>query len=176
MSEDPSNPAIAIVVSRYHAGVTDALLQGAIETYAERCSDQSRLAIIDAPGAFEVPVLCSIAADCGLFEGVVALGCVIKGQTPHNEHICRAVTDSLARVSTDATIPVGFGILTCDTLEQAMARAGGDAGNKGQEAMAATLDTLESVGAILEALEAEDPGAVRRTLVRQIAKLGGESA
>ncbi len=167
--------AIAIVVSRYHASVTDALLQGAIEVYAERFGDQSRLGIIDAPGAFELPVLCSIAADCGLYEGVVALGCVIKGETSHNEHICRAVADSLARVSTDATIPVGFGVVTCDTIEQALARAGGSAGNKGREAMAATLDTLESVGAILEALEAEDPGAVLRTLVRQIAKLGGEA-
>ncbi len=174
---DPSTPpAIAIVVSRYHHSVTDALLTGAIEAYAERFSDQSRLGIIDAPGAFELPVLCSIAADCGLYEGVVALGCVLKGETSHNEHICRAVTDSLARVSTDATIPVGFGVLTCDTLEQAVDRAGGTRGNKGREAMAAVLDTLESVGAILEAMESEDPGAVRRTLIRQIAKLGQEQA
>jgi len=166
------NPSIAIIVSRYHAGVTDALLSGALEAYARRCEGQTRVGVIDAPGAFELPVLAAIAGECGLYDAVVALGCVLKGQTGHNEHIARAVSDSLARIATDTGVPMGFGLLTCDTLEQALARAGGAKGNKGTEAMLAVLDTLDSIRAIVEAIEADDPAGVRRTLVRQIASLG----
>ncbi len=168
--EEHRTPTIAVIVSRYHASVTDRLLTGAIEAYQSRYDGD--VAVIDAPGAFELPVLCAAACRSGLYDAVVCLGCVIRGETPHNEHIARAVSDTLCRMSSELVVPIAFGVLTCDTLEQALARAGGDCGNKGREAMGAALDCLASLATIGEAIEAGDGHRVRRTLVRQIAKLG----
>jgi len=169
-THEQHTPTIAVIVSRYHASVTDRLLGGAVEAYQARFDGE--VAVIDAPGAFELPMLCASACQSGLYDGVVCLGCVIRGQTPHNEHIARAVSDTLCRLSAELIVPIGFGLLTCDTHEQALARAGGDCGNKGAEAMGAVLDCLASLEAIGEAIECGDGRAVRRTLVRQIAKLG----
>ncbi len=169
-TQEQHTPTIAVIVSRYHASVTDRLLDGAVDAYQARFDGE--VAVIDAPGAFELPLLCASACQSGLYDAVVCLGCVIKGETPHNEHIARAVSDTLCRLSAELIVPIGFGVLTCDTLDQALARAGGECGNKGAEAMGAVLDSLASLEAIGEAIEAGDGRAVRRTLVRQIAKLG----
>ena len=138
-------PAVAIIVSRYNASVTDRLVEGAREEYAARGGDAGALAVFDAPGSYELPTLALAAAETGRYRGIVALGCLIRGETRHDRYISEAVANGLMRVSLQTGIPVAFGVLTVENPKQARARAGGEKGNKGREAMAAVLDSLESV-------------------------------
>lgn len=144
----PGAPALAVVVGRYNASVTDRLLAGAREVYAESGGDPATLRIIAAPGSYELPALALAAARTGKFRGVVALGCLIKGETSHDRYIAEAVAHGLMSVSLSTGIPVAFGVLTVDTPEQAEDRAGGSHGNKGAEAMAALLDTVQAIDAL----------------------------
>jgi 6,7-dimethyl-8-ribityllumazine synthase len=137
-------PIVAVVVSRYNASITDRLRDGAVSEYASRVGG-SPPEIIAAPGSFELPALALAAARSGKFAGVVAIGCLIKGETSHDRHIAQAVAHGLVSVTLATGVPVAFGVLTVDTPEQAHARAGGDKGNKGQEAMAAVLDTIAEI-------------------------------
>lgn len=168
----PSPPPIAILVSRYNDSITSALRDGAREAYLDRFDSPETLAIIEAPGAFELPALASAALQSGLYAGVVCLGCVIKGETTHDAHINSAVAEALASLSVAAGLPVGFGVLTCQNVEQARARAGGDKGNKGREAMEAVLAALDAIRAIEDAADAETPG-MTFTLGRTPADKGG---
>jgi len=141
-------PSVAIVVSRYNATVTDALLSGARAAYAERGGRDADLCVVDAPGAFELPALCNAAARTGRFAGVLALGCVIKGETSHDRYISHAVAQGLVNVTLNTDVPCALGVLTVDTPEQALERAGGVHGNKGVEAMGALLDTIGQIRAL----------------------------
>jgi 6,7-dimethyl-8-ribityllumazine synthase len=132
-------------VSRYHDSITSKLLKGAIAEYVSRGGAKDDVFVVDAPGAFELPTLAAEAAMCGVFDAVVVLGCVVKGETSHDQHLATAVANEIARIGVDTGCPMGFGLLTVETMAQAEARAGGDQGNKGEEAMAAALDTLESL-------------------------------
>lgn len=135
----------AIVVSRYNAWITDRLLAGAQQEWARVGGAPDRLDVIPAPGSFELPVLARAAATCGRYDAVVAIGCLIRGETTHDQHIARSVTDGLQRVALDTGIPVAFGVLTVDHEAQAEARAGGEQGNKGAEAMRAAIETMRSL-------------------------------
>lgn len=139
---------LAIVVSRYNATITDELLYAAAEEYAAAGGQPDDLIVIDAPGSYELPALCLHAARSGEFAGVLALGCIIKGETDHDQYIANAVAQGLVNITINTGIPVAFGVLTTDTVEQAQARAGGDKGNKGQEAMAALIETVYAVQAL----------------------------
>ncbi|GAB4385301.1 MAG: hypothetical protein Kow0022_10670 [Phycisphaerales bacterium] len=161
-ARNPQLPPVAIVVSRYNESITLALLDGARSAYIEAGGSADRLGVIEAPGAFELPVLAGAAARCGLYRGVVALGCIIKGQTRHDEFIASAIAHTLADVAVSTGVPVTFGVLTTDTIDQAQARAGGDKGNKGAEAMAALLETLDALRAISEATDTRTPGIACR--------------
>jgi 6,7-dimethyl-8-ribityllumazine synthase len=141
-------PPLAIIVSRYNASITDALVQGAQEEYLHRGGQASALAVFDAPGTYELPTLAQAAAETGRYRGIVALGCVIRGETRHDRYISQAVANGLMQVSLQSGIPVAFGVLTVESAKQARARAGGEKGNKGREAMAAVLDTVAAVEAI----------------------------
>lgn len=134
-------PRIAVVVSRYNATVTERLLDGALAAFERRFpGDVPSPVVVEAPGAFELVVLARrLAAE---FCGVVALGCVIRGETEHDRHIASAVAQGLAAISVDTGVPVTFGVLTVETVEQALERAGGSKGNKGSDAMDALLDVL----------------------------------
>ncbi len=134
--------AIGVVVSRYHGAITSALRDGAVAAFTEAGGDADQLIIIDAPGSWELPVLCLALAERPELDGVVALGCVIEGETTHDQHINRAVAEGLMQISLAAGIPVGFGLLTCHTMEQAEARAGGSRGNKGIEAMRSVIEAI----------------------------------
>jgi 6,7-dimethyl-8-ribityllumazine synthase len=101
--------------------------------------------VVWVPGAFELPLAVSRGLETGRYAFAVALGAVIRGETPHFDFVAGAATEGLAQAAIRSGRPVGFGLLTCDTLEQALARAGGDAGNKGAEAAAAALDTLAAL-------------------------------
>lgn len=137
---------VAIVSSRYNASITDRLLQAALDTFADQCAGEAE--VVHAPGVFELPALAAAAAKTGRFDGILALGCVIKGETSHDRHIAGAVANALASMPAQLGLPVAFGVLTVDTVEQARARAGGAKGNKGREAMEALLETLASIAAL----------------------------
>jgi len=136
---------VAIVSSAYHADVTGALREGAVAAFEARGGDASSLVHEAAPGAFELPVVAGALASRGDIDAVVALGCVLTGETSHDRYISDAVAHGLMRVALDARIPVAFGVLTCVTIEQARARSGGAKGNKGGEAMDAAIDAALAV-------------------------------
>lgn len=131
-----------VVVSRYNDSITSRLLDGAREQYARAGGDPSRLAVAEAPGAYELPSLAMAGASSGAWAGVVALGCLIRGETRHDRYIAEAVAHGLMTVSLVTGIPVAFGVLTTENPAQARARAGGSKGNKGAEAMAAVLESI----------------------------------
>ena len=135
-----------IVASRYNASICDALVQGAKESLTAAGVDDESIVVVRVPGAWELPTACSQVGKLTGVIGIVALGCVIKGQTTHDEHINRAVSLSLMNLGVDTGIPVGFGLLTCNTLEQAIQRSGGNVGNKGVETADAVLEMLRLQG------------------------------
>jgi len=139
---------VAVVVSRYNAAVTDALLEGALDEARARGVAREDVVVVPAPGAFEVPALCLAAAKRGDIGGVVALGCIIKGETIHDRVLADAVTRALLRVACETMVPVSLGVLTVNNAAQARARAGGKLGNKGAEAMGALLDTMGALDAL----------------------------
>jgi 6,7-dimethyl-8-ribityllumazine synthase len=139
---------VAIIVSRYNASITDRLVEGALEEYAARAGDPASVHVFDAPGSYELAALSLTAAETGRYRGIVALGCLIRGETRHDRYIAEAVARGLMQVTLQTGIPVGFGILTVESPKQARARAGGEKGNKGREAMSAVLDTIATGEAI----------------------------
>ncbi|WP_462186897.1 MULTISPECIES: 6,7-dimethyl-8-ribityllumazine synthase [unclassified Frankia] len=139
---------LAVVATRWHAEITDALLAGALRA-AKDTGLATAPTVVRVSGAVELPVIA--AALAARHDAVVALGVVIRGGTPHFDYVCQFVTAGLARVTLDARVPVGFGVLTCDTVEQARDRAGlpGSSEDKGREATLAALGTA----AVLRDLE-----------------------
>jgi len=131
---------VAIVLTRWHAQITDALLAGAER--ALKAAGVEDPAVVRVPGAFELPLVAKALAN-QRYDAVVALGVVIRGGTPHFEYVCRAATDGLGRVTWETGVPVGFGVLTCDTEEQALDRCGlpESSEDKGQEAALAAVET-----------------------------------
>jgi 6,7-dimethyl-8-ribityllumazine synthase len=144
---DASDLRIAVVAASWHTQVMDGLVDGAERALAAYGISEPE--VIRVPGTFELPVVAAALARAG-YDAVVALGVVIRGGTPHFDYVCSAATDGLTRVSVEHAIPVGFGVLTCDTEEQALDRAGleGSAEDKGWEATAAALDTARVVRAV----------------------------
>ncbi len=136
---------IVVAVSRFNEGVSRGLLDGAVAALEELGYTQDRVDVLWVPGAFELPVAVGRALATGRYRAAVALGAVIRGETPHFDYICAETTRGLGETARETGIPVGFGVLTCDTLAQAMARAGGEAGNKGAEAATAALETADTL-------------------------------
>lgn len=145
----PHGARVAVVVSRYHSLVTQRLLDGAHEAARARGAE---LDVIVSPGAFELGILALEAARSGRYAGVAALGCVIRGDTSHYDYVCSECARGVLQAGLETGVPVAFGVLTCETAEQAFARAGGTAGNKGFEAVETALDTA----AALEGVRAPD--------------------
>ena len=133
---------IAIVASRYNAGICDALVRGSIETLSTAGFSDQDICVIRVPGAWELSSVTQQVIDTQNFVGIITLGCVIKGETTHDEHINRAVSLSLMEMGIESRLPIAFGLLTCNTLEQAINRSGGTVGNKGHEAAEAVLELL----------------------------------
>jgi 6,7-dimethyl-8-ribityllumazine synthase len=134
---------VAIIVSRYNELVTRRLLEGARDVCAEAGVPEQQVDILWVPGAFELPAVAACCAATGRYACLVALGAVIRGDTPHFEYVAAETARGLGRVAVRHALPVGFGVLTVDTLEQATDRAGGSAGNKGREAAEAALLTAD---------------------------------
>ena len=146
---------VAILVSRYNELITTKLLDGALACCAESGVPREEVDVVWLPGAFELPAGAAAAAESGRYACLVALGAVIRGETPHFEYVAGATASGLTDVSLRYALPVGFGVLTVDTLQQAIDRAGGSAGNKGHEAAAAALGAADAI-AQLRASHAED--------------------
>ncbi len=134
---------MALVVSRYHELITGKLLAGARACCREHGVKDDHVDVLWTPGAFELPVVAETAASSGRYAAIVALGCVIRGETPHFDYVAGEAARGLGNVALAHQVPVGFGVLTVDTQEQAEARAGGSAGNKGFEAAEAALATAD---------------------------------
>ena len=141
----PSAGRIGIAVARFNEAVTTRLLDGARACLLERGIADARVDVRWGAGAWELPLLVQSFADDESYIAVCALGAVVRGETPHFDYVAGEASRGLMRVQLDAGLPVGFGLLTTDTMEQALARAGGDAGNKGYDAMAAALDAAAEI-------------------------------
>ena len=142
---------MAVLVSRYNEIVTTRLLDGARQCLRETGVPETRVDVIWVPGAFELPVAAETAAASGRYAALVALGCVIRGETPHFEYLAAETARGLGNVALAHQLPIGFGVLTTETLEQAIARAGGASGNKGYEAAAAALTTADVLAQLTRA-------------------------
>ncbi len=141
-----TSAAIAIVVSRYNESVTSRLLAGALETLVRHGVADRQVTVAWVPGAFEIPIVAARLATTERFAAVICLGAVIRGETTHDQHINRAVSLELAGLSVRTGIPVLFGLLTCDSLEQAIHRSGGNVGNKGSDCAEAALQMIHLFG------------------------------
>jgi 6,7-dimethyl-8-ribityllumazine synthase len=139
---------IGVVASRYNAAVVQRLLDGAVEALGRHGIEPDRLTVVLVPGAWELPLACRRLAETEGHAAVVALGCVIRGGTPHFDYVCAEAARGIARVSLDTGVPVAFGLLTCDTEQQALDRAGGRLGNKGAEAADAAVEMAGLMGAL----------------------------
>ena len=133
---------ITIVAARFNDIIVDRLIGGAVDYLTRHGMERENLTLVRIPGAFEMPVVCRKIAKKGGIDGIVALGAVIRGATPHFDFVASEATKGLAHVSMDTGLPIGFGLLTTDTVEQAVERAGSKAGNKGMDAAAALLETI----------------------------------
>lgn len=130
----------AIVLSRWNHFISDRLLEGAMDTISRHGGDADGTVVVPVPGSFEIPMAAQKLATSGKFDAVVCLGVLIRGSTPHFDYIASEVTKGTANASLNTGVPVAFGVLTCDTIEQAIERAGTKAGNKGHEATTAAIE------------------------------------
>ena len=134
---------IAIIASRFNDFMVNSLIGGAVDYLVRHGADKDDLTIVRVPGAFEMPIVTQKLAESKKYDGIVAVGAVIRGATPHFDFVAAETTKGLAHVSLEYGIPVGFGLLTTDNMEQAIERSGSKAGNKGVEAASALLETLQ---------------------------------
>ena len=142
-SVDFSSSSFAVAVSRYNDSITEKLLQGALETLQQYGVSSAQIDVVRVPGAWELALVARQLALRKRHAGMICLGAVIRGETTHDQHINRFVSQAVGEISLEFSLPIAFGLLTCNSFEQAHARAGGAVGNKGVEA---ALTTLEMVG------------------------------
>lgn len=135
---DGSHLKVGVVVSRFNSNITDPMLEGALETLKENKVKEGNIEIVRVPGSFEIPIACQKLAKTKKYNALVAIGCVIKGETDHYYYICTEVSRGIMNVMLENNIPVGFGVLTCQNLKQAEVRSRGKE-NKGREAAEAAL-------------------------------------
>ena len=157
MAEFTGNPAgsgrrIAVVASRFNETVTRALVDGAMDALIRHGVAFDDVDVIWVPGAWELPIAVRRAATTERYDAIVALGAVIRGDTPHFDYVAGEGSRGLAEASRDSDVPLGFGLLTCDTMEQALERCGGSHGNKGWDAALAALEMID----LLDQLDVSD--------------------
>ncbi len=139
---------VALVLSRFNSFITERLLEGAQDALLRHGGEEGNLAVVRVPGAFELPLAAKKLAESGRYEAVIALGAVIRGSTPHFDYVAAEVSKGLAQVSLHSGVPVAFGVLTCDTIEQAVERAGTKAGNKGFDAAMTAMEMANLLKAL----------------------------
>jgi 6,7-dimethyl-8-ribityllumazine synthase len=145
-SPDGARRSVGIVVGRFNGEITSRLLDGAIAALEEAGVERERIEVVPVPGAFELPLGAMALARTRQYSCIVAIGCVIRGETPHFDYVAGEAASGLQLAALETGIPVAFGVLTCDTREQAEARAGGPYGNKGAEAARSALEMADVFG------------------------------
>ncbi len=133
----------ALVVSRFNSFITERLLEGALDSLVRHGAKSDDQLIVRVPGAWEIPLVVKRLADSGSYDAVIALGAVIRGSTPHFDMVASEVSKGVAQASWQSGVPIAFGVLTTDTIEQAIERAGTKAGNKGAEAAMAAMEMVQ---------------------------------
>src|SRR5210317_26239 len=146
---DAKGLRVGLLVSRFNSFISDRLVEGAIDGLLRHNAEKEDINIVRVPGAYEIPPAAKKMAESGRYDAIICLGAVIRGATPHFDYVSAEVSKGVACVSLDSGIPVAFGVLTTDTIEQAIERAGAKAGNKGWSAAMAAVEManlLEVVG------------------------------
>ena len=138
---DAKGLRIAVIVSRFNSFITQKLLDGAVDAFVRHNGDKNNLSVYMVPGAFEIPMLLSKLAEKD-FDGILCLGAVIRGSTPHFDFVANETAKGIAQIALKSKMPVSFGVLTTDTIEQAIERAGTKMGNKGFDAMVSLLEMI----------------------------------
>lgn len=131
----------AVVVSRFNNLVTVRLLRGALDALKRHGADEEAVAVVWVPGSFELPLIAKKMAETGHYDAVICLGCIIRGETPHFEYVAGEAARGIQRVALETGVPIIFGVVTAETLEQALERAGGKAGNRGFDAAMTAMET-----------------------------------
>ncbi|MDY3117943.1 MAG: 6,7-dimethyl-8-ribityllumazine synthase [Peptoniphilus sp.] len=133
----------AIVVSRFNDFITSKLVEGALDCLTRHGVKDDDLSLVKVPGAFEIPLAAQKLAQSGNYDGIICLGAVIRGATTHYDYVCNEVSKGIAKVSLDTNVPVGFGIVTTENIEQAIERAGTKSGNKGYDTAMSVLEMVD---------------------------------
>ena len=136
------NLRIAIAATRFNDFIVKNLISGALDCLNRHGANPEAITIVRVPGAFELPLICQKLATSKRYDGILALGAVIRGATPHFEYVSAEAAKGIAQVTLTYGVPIGFGLLTCDTIDQAIERAGSKAGNKGVDAALALIETI----------------------------------
>ncbi len=136
---------IGIILSRFNQFISGRLLEGALDALNKLGAAEKDISIYKVPGSFEVPILAKKLAEAKKVDGIVCLGVLIRGDTPHFDYLCAEVTKGLAQISMDEGIPVSYGILTVDTIEQGIERAGTKSGNKGYDSTFSLIETIDLI-------------------------------
>lgn len=145
----PEGARFALVAARFNTFIVERLIEGAFDALNRHGCSADRISVVRVPGSWEIPAVCSRLARSKKFDGIVALGAVIRGGTPHFEYVAAEVTKGMAATMLDTGVPIGFGVLTTDSIEQAIERAGTKAGNKGFDAAMAVIEMV-SLGRALD--------------------------
>jgi len=145
---------VAIIASRFNHFIVEQLVKGAIDAVKRHGIDEDRQTLVWVPGAFELPLMADQLASSGRYDAVIALGAVIRGGTPHFDYVAGECAGGLGRVALDRGIPVSFGVLTTDTIEQALERAGTGEGNKGFDAAMTAIEMVETMRKVADHLQA----------------------
>jgi 6,7-dimethyl-8-ribityllumazine synthase len=145
---DGAGARVAVVIARFNSLVTDRLLAGALDALTRYNVSDDKVLVVRVPGSLEIPAVARKLAMSGKFDAVVCLGAVVRGSTPHFDYVAAGTASGLASISLETGVPVIFGVLTCDTMEQALDRAGGKAGNKGFDAAVAAVEMINVMKAL----------------------------
>ena len=129
-----------LVAGRFNSFISERLVEGAIDTIVRHGGKKQDITLVRVPGSYEIPLICKALAESGKLDAIVAVGAVIRGATSHYEHVCNEMSKGIASVALSTSIPIGFGVITADTIEQAIERAGCKAGNKGVDAALAAIE------------------------------------
>lgn len=144
-----------IVVSRFNSIVTEQLLNGALDCLIRHGAQETSITVVRCPGSFEIPQLAARLARSGRYTAVICLGCIIRGETPHFDYIASEVTKGIGTIALETGVPIAFGVLTTDNLQQALERAGAKAGNKGWDAAATAIELINTFSQLGEGRKRE---------------------
>lgn len=143
---DATGRSFGIVISRFNSLITGRLLEGALDCLQRHGADPARITVVYCPGSYEIPQVALPLARGGSVDAVICLGCVVRGETPHFDYIAAEVSKGVAQVALETGVPCTFGVLTTDTLEQALERAGAKSGNKGWDAALGAIELVQVIG------------------------------